>query len=229
MPLIPFPDAGHLPRPRRGHRRRHPPRPRQGQARARPTCSAARRRRCARRSSIVAEVSGRKAPKRAVPTRADEGDDPDRPPGRQDDGTAAEPARADLLRRRRHLLGQLREGEARARLRAARPRGGPARRRSRPRASCPAAAACVSLRDARHRRRAPRAPARDRLLGGRRRPRRPRPRVLAADPAGGDRRASSRGRCCSPTSTSTTPPRPGRWCAAGPTSRSTSTSAAPRT
>ena len=44
--------------------------------------------------------------------RRDEGDDPDRPAGRQIDGTAAEPARADLLRRRRHLLGEPREGDA---------------------------------------------------------------------------------------------------------------------
>ena len=59
---------------------------------------------------VVATITGRKAPKRALPTRADEGADPDRPAGRQDDGPAAEPARADLLRRRRHLLGQQREG-----------------------------------------------------------------------------------------------------------------------
>ena len=64
----------------------------------------------------VAKASGRKAPKRDLPTAADEGADPDRAAGRQDDGPAAEPARADLLGRRRHLLGQLREGGARARL-----------------------------------------------------------------------------------------------------------------
>ena len=112
------PRARHLPHPRRGHRRRA-------------SCSRSTRARLGEtyvisgpattmREAIetVAAVSGRKAPKRAMPTGADEGDDADRPPGRQDDGPAAEPARADLLRRRRHLLGQLREGEPRARLRA---------------------------------------------------------------------------------------------------------------
>ena len=85
--------------------------------------------------------------------------------------------------RRRHLLGQLREGEARARLRAARAWKRacaqtleaddrfPARRPPEP--------PCLH---ARHRRRAPRAPARDRLLGGRRRPGRSRAGVLAARP-----------------------------------------------
>ena len=38
-----------------------------------------------------------------------------------------------------------------------------------------------------------------------------------------------RGDASSPTSTSTTPRRPAPWCGAGPSSRSTSTSAAPRT
>ena len=80
--------------------------------------------------------------------------------------------------------------------------------------------------DARHRRRAPRAPARDRLLGGRRRPGRPRPGVLAGDAAGGARRRAAAGGASSPTSTSTTRPRPARSCGAGPRSRSTSTSAA---
>ena len=41
--------------------------------------------------------------------------------------------------------------------------------------------------------------------------------------------AAGRGRCCSPTSTSTTPARPGRWSSASPTSPSTSTRPAPRT
>ena len=72
----------------------------------------------------VASVSGRKAPKRNLPTAADEGADPDRAAGRQDDGPAAEPARADLLRRRRHLLGQLREGGTRAGVLAAGSRRG---------------------------------------------------------------------------------------------------------
>ena len=69
--------------------------------------------------------------------------------------------------------------------------------------------------DAADRRRAPRAPACDLLLGGRRRPGRPRPRVLAREPAGGDRRRGAAGARSSPTSTSTTPPRPARWCGAG--------------
>ena len=78
----------------------------------------------------IAGVSGRKAPKRNLPTAADEGADPDRPSRRQADGPAAEPARADLLCRRSHLLGQLREGRPRAGLRAARDGRGHARRRS---------------------------------------------------------------------------------------------------
>ena len=41
---------------------------------------------------VVAEVTGRKAPKHAIPTAVDEGADPDRAAGRQDDGPAAEPA-----------------------------------------------------------------------------------------------------------------------------------------
>ena len=88
---------------------------------------------------VVAAATGKKAPKHALPTGADEGADADRPAGRQSHGTAAEPARADLLGRRRHLLGQPREGDPGARLRAARARGGPARDCSRPRASCPPA------------------------------------------------------------------------------------------
>jgi nucleoside-diphosphate-sugar epimerase len=58
------------------------------------------------------------------PDPADEGDDPDRAAGRQGDGPAAQPARADLGRRRRHLLGHEREGGPGARLRAARHRRG---------------------------------------------------------------------------------------------------------
>ena len=52
---------------------------------------------------------------------------------------------------------------------------------------------------------------------------------MPADAARGARRRAARGRCCSPTSTSTTPARAARWCSAGPISRSTSTSAARRT
>ena len=85
----------------------------------------------------VAEVTGSKAPKHAIPVPADEGDDPDRAAGREDDGPAAEPARADLLRRRRHLLGQLRQGHKAS---SATNRAGSKRacgRRSRPKANCP--------------------------------------------------------------------------------------------
>ncbi len=75
---------------------------------------------------IVADASGRKAPKHAIPDAADEGDDADRTPGRKDHGSAAKSARADLLSRRRHLLGKSREGEPGARLRPQGARGGPA-------------------------------------------------------------------------------------------------------
>ena len=84
-------------------------------------------------------------------------------------------------------------------------------------------------RGARHRHRAPRAPARDRVLGGRRGAHRPRPRVLAGDAARGARRRAARGRLFHPH-----PPRPrGRDRRAGAALardlRSTSTSAAPPT
>ena len=127
----PLPRAGDLPDPRRGHRRRDHPGARQRQARRglHPQRAGDDRARGDRRRRRGDRQEGAEA--RAA-DRADEGADPDRPAGRQIDGTAAEPARADLLRRRRHLLGEPREGDARARLRTARPRGGaprPPRRR----------------------------------------------------------------------------------------------------
>ena len=67
------------------------------------------------------------------------------------------------------------------------------------------------------------------LLGGRRGADRPRARHHRGDAARGAGRRSSRARCCSPTSTSTTRARPARWCGAGRTCRSTCTSAARRT
>ena len=84
-------------------------------------------------------------------------------------------------------------------------------------------------RDARHRRRAPRAPARDRLLGGRRGAGRSRPRVLAADAAGQLWTTSSRRRSLLThihlDHAAATGAMVRRW----PDLRSTSTSAAPRT
>ena len=98
------------------------------------------------------------------------------------------------------------KAEPRARLRPARPRGGPARRRSKPTSRFPAPRRLSRPRaDARNRRHAPRAAARDRLLGGRRGARRPRPGVLAGDPAGGARRRAAAGAAAHPH-----PPRPRR-------------------
>ena len=59
-----------------------------------------------------------------------QGDDPDRAGGRQADGPAAQPLRADQRRRRRHLLGQARQGDRATRLLSPRPRAGPARHAS---------------------------------------------------------------------------------------------------
>ena len=88
---------------------------------------------------------------------------------------------------------------------------------------CPASG--ITPRHARDRHPAPRPRQGHLLLGGRRRARRPRPRVHARHRARGARTARRRARSCSPTSTSTTRARPGRSCAAGPTCRSTCTSA----
>ncbi len=179
---------------------------------------------------VVAERDRAQGAEARCSDPADEGDGPDRAAGRKDDGPAAEPARADLLRRRRHLLGEPREGQPRARLRAPRPRAGLARnprgggQAARRRGRLIAGTAAMRVIDVHH-------------LG--------RPHVIGCwevdgvliDPgpessigtlleALGE--SSRRGRCCSPTSTSTMPRRRAPWCAAGPTSRSTSTSAAPR-
>ena len=87
------------------------------------------------------------------------------------------------------------KAEPRARLRAARPRGGPAPdARGRRPLPAPRRRLTRLRRDARHRRRAPRAAARDRLLGGRRGARRPRARVLAARRCSRRSATSSRGR-----------------------------------
>ena len=67
------------------------------------------------------------------------------------------------------------------------------------------------------------------MLRGRRRDRRSRARSRARRRCWRGSAASGRGRCCSPTSTSTTRAPRARWCAAGPTSTSTCTSAARRT
>ena len=180
---------------------------------------------------IVAAETGKKAPKHALPTGLMKATDPDRPAGRETDGTAAEPARADRLRRRRHLLGEPRQGDAASSVtsrvaskRACAPTLG--RRRQTARRLPPLHKLLV---DARHRCGAPRPSSRDRLLGGRRDAGRPRPGVLPAHAAGEARRSAAARRSCSPTSTSTTPPRPVRWSPAGPTCGSTCTSAARRT
>ena len=85
----------------------------------------------------LAEVAGKKAPRRAAADPVAEGDDPLRPDRRQGDGPGPEPARADQLRRQRHLLGQARQGDgaSSATRRAASSRA--CATRSRPRASCP--------------------------------------------------------------------------------------------
>ena len=64
----PLPGPGHLPHPRRGHRRRDHPRPRQGQARRDLRASAAPATTVREAIGIVAAVTGKKAPKHAVPT-----------------------------------------------------------------------------------------------------------------------------------------------------------------
>ena len=75
----------------------------------------------------LAQVCGQEAAEARPADRSDEGDDPARAGRRQGDEPGAEPARADQLGRQRHLLGQARQGDGRARLLAARPRAGPPR------------------------------------------------------------------------------------------------------
>ena len=79
----PLPGPGDVPDPRRGHRRRDPAGARQGQAGRGLRPQRPGRPRCARRSRSSPRETGKKAPKRAMPVGADEGDDPDRPAGRQ--------------------------------------------------------------------------------------------------------------------------------------------------
>ena len=125
MPMLAVPRPRHEHGPRRGRRRRRPAGARQGRGRR---VLRARRRdhddARADRDRRATSAARSRPRERAHP--ADEGDDPVRAGGRQGDGPAAEPARADLLGRRGHLLGQPRQGGDRARLRAARPRTGPA-------------------------------------------------------------------------------------------------------
>ena len=78
---------------------------------------------------LVAEMTGRKAPKRALPVGLMKISAPGRAAGRQGARLPAQPARADPDLRRRDAVGERREGAPRARLRPAGSYGHARRRR----------------------------------------------------------------------------------------------------
>ena len=96
--------------------------------------------------ATVGRVADRKPPSRAMPTRVLKLLTPAGAAGRQGDGPAAEPARADLICRRRDVLGEAGQGGRRTRLLAPRPRGRDARDARRRRKALGAQAAVGAAR-----------------------------------------------------------------------------------
>ena len=139
MPLMPVPRAGHLPLPRRGHRRRHPARPRQGQAGRglrdqRPGDDGARGDRHRRRGDRHARRRSARCRcrlmKAMIPIGPLVGKMMGQPPNLRELISSADGVT---------FWASYDKAEARARLRAARARAGPARDARGRRQRCPAA------------------------------------------------------------------------------------------